>query len=269
MLLSDHMCSEVNFPLCKILNLEITKWASGSKRILFLNIQSPYTVAIFIIAALCVIRMINHVNSLHSSIGRGEMRIIFSLFIISSFLQAIIIGLEEYLNSFIFEFLVVLQLGTFSATFFALFVSGFTIQRIYGLLGMESATFAGFVTLIYFISITSLIFLGINNMNALIFPIILLLNTICLMIFIWRQIVKLNRIKSDIWAYGILSIICLFYSCTIVCSFSLAKVISIISERNLDNLFFISTFTFITIMMIHKYWLSTCDFEIECLSLPC
>lgn len=81
------------------------------------------------------------------------------------------------------------------------------------------------------------------------------------------QISKLRKINSDIWAYGILGIIFMFYVLFIAQTFVAADVIGVVSERNLDSLFFISLFMFMMVMMIHKYWLSTCDFELECLSL--
>ncbi len=269
MTISQYICSQVDFPVCKILNLETTKWSSSQSNILFFTINSPYTVSALLISIVCIIRIIKHVNSLHASIGKGEMRIFLYLHITSAALQSIIVGFEKYFHQKIYQFLVMLEISTFSSTFFSLFVGGLTIDKIYGLLGMDSSTFAGFVTTIYFVLISSLVFIGVDNSSMLVIPILLLINSVSLLLFISKQIKKLKKIKSDIWAYGILAIIFGFYAITTVLYFYFGKIIAVLSERNLDNLFFISVFTLITIMMIHKYWLNTCDFEVECLSLAC
>jgi hypothetical protein len=98
-------------------------------------------------------------------------------------------------------------------------------------------------------------------------PITFGLNTMSVIFYIMTQTGKLKKTNSDIWAYGLLSIIFLFYALSTVHMFVGAEIIAILTERNLDSLFFVSLFTFLMVMMVHKYWLSTCDFELECLSL--
>jgi hypothetical protein len=77
----------------------------------------------------------------------------------------------------------------------------------------------------------------------------------------------LKESNSDIWPYGILTIIFLFHILSVIHSVLGAKLVAVYTERNLDNLFFSTLYTFFAVMMFHKYWLSTCDFELECMAL--
>lgn len=263
-----YICSEVNFPVCKVLDLEQTKYVSEEKAPLGFTINSPYTVALLLISVLCVIRMIAHVDSLYASIGRGEMKTIFSVYAISNTLQLVIVGFGKYFNDQIILFLTVLQVSLASTVFFSLFASGLTINRIYGILGMKSSTCMRLLVILFFSIFSSFIFLCCSTGNSQAILVYLITNTMSILSYILMQARVLSITRADIWNYGILAIILLCYIMTAIHTLVGASFIANISERNLDNLFFVTLFTFIMVMMVHKYWLSTYDFELECLSLP-
>jgi len=265
--LPEHMCSEINFPICRVLDLEITKYASEEKSPFGFALNAPYTLAALVISILCAFRMIRHVNSLYASIGRGEMRTIFYLYIISSALQVALIGLEEHVNSIVFRFLTILQTSVQSTMFVGLIAAGFTIDRIYGIFGMKSSTFMRALSLIYFAVISSFVYLCCTVGNEMVIVMLFGINAISLLFYLLIQTSKLKKMNSDIWAYGILTIIFVVFVLSNVHTFVGAMPIAILSERNLDNLFFVTLYTLMMIMMVHKYWLNTCDFELECLSL--
>lgn len=267
MSLPAYICSEVNIPICKVLKLEPTKYASEEKSLFGLGLNAPYTIALLVVSILCACRMIRHVNSLYASIGRGEMRSIFSFYIVSSTLQVILLGFEEHVNLVVFQFLTVLQTSIQSTMFFALFAAGFTIDRIYGIFGMKSATFMRILAFIYFIVISSFVSLFCTVGNEFVIIMLFAINMLSLLFYVLVQMSKLKKTNSDIWAYGILAIIFAVFVLSNIHMFVGAMPIAILSERNLDNLFFVSLYTFMLVMMVHKYWLSTCDFELECLSL--
>lgn len=265
---SGYVCSEVDFPICKVLKLEQTTWLSEEKSPFSIEIQSPYTVALLLISVLCALRMISHVNSLYASIGRGEMRTFFLLYIISSSLQAALIGFGKHFPRELFIFATVFQVSFQSTMYFALFVAGMTIDRIYGIFGMKSSHFMRALTAFFWVFISFFVFSCCTTRNDFVLLLVLGINSLSVFFYLTGQVSKLKRINEDIWAYGILGIIFLIYCAISVNTFVGAELIAIASERNLDSLFFISLCSFMLVMMAHKYWLSTCDFELECLSLP-
>lgn len=264
---NEYICSEVDFPVCKVLDLETTKYKSTSATILMVKIQSPYTFLALIITIGCAFRMISHVNSLYASIGRGEMRTLFILYIISNMLQLPVLCLGHYIHDKIFMFLTVCQISFYSTLLFGLFASGITIDRIYGIFGMKSSTFMRIFTSIYFAIISSFVFLCSSIKNEFIISIMFIINSISLIFYLSFQMKKLKRIKSDVWAFGVLGIIFLFFLLSTLHTLVGSSIVAELSERNLDSMFFVTVYNFFMIMMVHKYWLSTCDFELECLSL--
>ncbi|KAI5169739.1 hypothetical protein PAEPH01_0958 [Pancytospora epiphaga] len=267
MSIPGHICSEVNLPICKVLKLEPTRFASAEKEPLGVPINAPYTLILLLISILCAFRMINHVNSLFASIGRGEMRTFFTIYIVSNSLQFIILAFESYLPHFAASFLVILQTGLFSTLFFALFVAGFTIDRIYGILGMKSSTFMRIITVFFLVTITSFVSICCSVGNEFIILLVFAINTIFMSLYLIVQMSRLKQMNSDIWAYGILSIIFAVFILSNLHVVLGGQLVALLTERNLDNLFFTSLYTFMLVMMVHKYWLSTCDFELECLAL--
>lgn len=266
--LPEHMCSEINFPICRVLDLETTKYASEEKSPFGLTLNAPYTLAALVISILCAFRMIRHVNSLYASIGRGEMRTIFCFYIVSSALQAVLLGLEEYLNPTVLRLLTIFQTSIQSTMFFGLFAAGFTIDRIYGVFGMKSATFMRALSVVYFVVICSFVSMCCTIGNEMVIVMLFGINALSLLFYLMMQTSKLKKMNSDIWAYGILAIIFSVFVLSNVHMLVGAMPIAILCERNLDNLFFVTLYTLMMIMMVHKYWLNTCDFELECLSLP-
>lgn len=267
MALPEYICSEVDFPICRVLELEPTKYQSSYATILGIKIQSPYTFITLLITVACAIRMINHVNSLYASIGRGEMRTLFCLYIVSNLLQVVTVCFGHYIHDKIFMFLTVLQTSFYSTMFFGLFVSALTIDRIYGILGVKSSTFMRVLVSIYFGVISSFVFLCSTIKNVYMIVIMFIINSISLLFYLSFQMKKLKHTKSDIWAFGVLGIIFMFFCLSTLHTLVGAQLVAVLSERSLDSLFFVTVYNFFMVMMVHKYWLNTCDFELECLAL--
>lgn len=263
----EYICSQVDFPICKALSIEPTKYASAEKSLGGAEFRSPYTLALLLVTTLCAVRMITHINSLYASIGRGEMRTFFGLYIFANVLQLLLIGFENYLLGPLYMFITIIQTSLQSTMYFALFTAGITIDRIYGIFSMKSSVFMIVLTSIYLMIISSFVFMCCTIGNEYVIIITFSINIMSLIFYIFLQISKLKRTNSEIWSYGILAIIFLFCALATAHMFTGADLIALLTERNLDNLFFINLYSFIMIMMVHKYWLSTCDFELECLAL--
>lgn len=70
--------------------------------------------------------------------------------------------------------------------------------------------------------------------------------------------------KLEIWVTGTLNIATLFMIIAIINLCVGGYFISWLSNGYLDSLFFFHLFSFCTVVMIHKYWLSICNDEAEC-----
>jgi len=154
-----------------------------------------------------------------------------------------------------------------STIYFGLFVSGVTISMIYGIFGVTSATFMRSLCCIYFFIASSFTFLFTATRFAAILSVHVILNSVFLVFYVFSQIPKLKKSNSDIWSYGILFLILGFHGLTLFHTFAFGDVVGELSEHNIDNFFLTTLYTFIMTLMIHKFWLSTCDFELECLAL--
>lgn len=211
--------------------------------------------------------MIGHVDSLYSSIGRGEMKTFFYLYIVSNTLLLFIHCLEKMFDTASLVFLNILQTAFQSATFFSLFAGGLTIDKIYGIFGMKSATFMQTLTTIYFVMISTFIYVFVSIKNRELISILIFIEIGCVLSYLLAQIRNLKKSKGEIWGFGVLTVIFMFFVISRLHIFFGAYIVASLSERNLDNMFFTTFYSFLVVMMCHKFWLSTYDFELECLAL--
>lgn len=267
MRLCNYFCEQVNKPLCKTLGIEPTTYDSFNYKFYKLQINSPYTLALLIISILCTFRMISHVNSLYSSIGRGEMKTFFGLYIISNFFLTLTLCFEKSFKKELFNFINILQVSFHSTMYFSLFATGLTIDKIYGIFGLRSVTFMQILCSIYFfiIFIFSYIFATLKLQELV--TVLLFIDIAPVILYLAVQISKLKKNREDIWGLGVLGVIFIFFSLSIVHSVVGASLVAGLSERNIDNYFLSIAYTFLVVMMSHKFWLSTYDFEQECLAL--
>ncbi|ELA41818.1 uncharacterized protein VICG_01170 [Vittaforma corneae ATCC 50505] len=262
-----YICSEIDLPLCKTLGIEQTVYNAFSTTILGLQINSPYSLALLLISVVCANRMISHVDSLYSSIGRGEMKTFFYLYMISNSLLVCTLCFDKLLGDDGLKFLNVLQAAFQSTMFFSLFTGGMTIDKIYGVFGMKSASVMQILSTIYFVMISTFIYIFVAIKNRELITILVSIETGCIVLYLGSQIKNLRKSNGEIWGYGVLWVIFMFFVMSKIHTVLCANLVARLSERSLDNMFFNICYTFLVVMMCHKFWLSTYDFELECLAL--
>ncbi|EDQ31015.1 ABC-type multidrug transport system, ATPase and permease component [Enterocytozoon bieneusi H348] len=267
---AQHICSQINAPICNSVNLETTSYVSRSGNLFGIIIDSPYTFMLNICGILLGLRMYYNTSNMHACIGKSEIKWILFLFIVNNILLILTINFQNFINGFstiIYDIIAAFQLTIFTTYYFTVFASGITIDKIHGIMKMNSGAFLSTLSSIFICILSSfnIISIVINNYFLLLGSIIM--NTISILMYIGTQTRKLKKIKSDIWAYGILSILFSIYIISLIPIFVGADIISILTEKNLDNFFIFHSLNTIFMLMLHKYWLSTCDFEIECLEL--
>lgn len=267
MTIPRYVCSQIDLPLCKSLNIEQTVYNSSGTSYLKLEINSPYTLTLLCISVACAVRMISHVDSLYSSIGRGEMRTFFYLYMVSNSLLILTLCFDKIFSTDGLLFLNVLQNSFQSTTFFSLLVGSITIDKIYGIFGMKSETVNRVLSTIYFVVISTFIYIFANIKNKELITILISIEIAFVLVYLCIQIKNLKKMNGEIWGFGVLFVIFLFFSLSKVHTFLLANLVADLSERHLDNMFFNICYTLLVVMMCHKYWLNTYDFELECLAL--
>lgn len=263
-----YICSQIDMPICKTLSVEQTVYNQFKTSFLDFDINSPYTLTLLIISIFCSNRMIEHVDSLYSSIGRGEMKTFFYLYIASNLALIFTLCFQDLFDKTYFDLLNAIQISIQSTCFFCLFVGGMTIDKIYGIMGMKSANFLRILSAVYFILIFAFTKLFVVLKNPEIITIMISIETGLIILYLLSQIRSLKRNNGEIWGYGVLSVIFLFFVMSKIHTLLGAKIVAALSERNVDNMFFNVCYTFLVVMMCHKFWLSTYDFELECLALP-
>lgn len=212
--------------------------------------------------------MISHVDSLYASIGRGEMKFFFYLYMISNTLLAITLCFGTFIGDDVLKFMNIVQNAFQSTMFFSLFIGAITINKIYGIFGMKSVTVLQLISGIYFTLISIFISIFIAIKNGELITVLLSIETACVILYIFVQIKNLSMSNGEIWGYGVLFVIFLFFIMSKIHTLVGAHLVAILSEHNIDNMFFNICYTFLVVMMCHKFWLSTYDFELECLALP-
>ena len=267
MSLPKYICSQINFPICKSLEIEPTVYDAFETSFLTIKISAPYTLVLLLISIFCTMRMIEHVESLFSSIGRSEMKTIFYLYILSNTILTATLCFEKTFTASTLKFLNVLQASFMSTTFFALCVAGFTTEKIYGIFGLKSSTFMTTLCTIYFILASTFVQIFISIKNQELITILMVFECIFLMSYLSSQSKNLRKHKGEIWGFVVLGVIFLFFILSKIHSLLAANLVADLSERNIDNMFMNICYTFLVIMMCHKFWLSTYDFELECLAI--
>ncbi|ADM11160.1 glucose/Na cotransporter-like protein [Encephalitozoon intestinalis ATCC 50506] len=264
----DRVCSEASFPMCEHLSSEICK--STSRGFLFFKtkVSSPTTVILLIIALLSATRMIRHVKALCSSVGRKEMLVFFYLYLGSAALEAVLVGSKEFISKHTHLFLTSIQLSLYTSAFFSLFVGSITVDMFTRIFGLGATTLLKISTGIYSVGIGTVIFTGLSTSSKELTSVpFFVLNPLFFFLYMIFQVKRLRKTDGEVWAYGtlIISTACFLIANTF--SFLGSRVIGLMTDRYFDNLFFYHFFILCTFIMVHKYWLSVYNYEVESLRL--
>lgn len=263
----DHTCDEVNLPLCRIIKDTQCNYTSRKGSLGISEVSSPAAVALLSVALLCSLRLLLNTKRHYAAVGRKELVLFFYLYIGALSIDILLIsGIE--LDQYVYIYLTTMQLSLTNTAIFALFLGGLTSVALPNVGLLKSIIVLRISSFAYFLICGSLILSSlISKSGAILFFTLLIANLLISVLYVISQLVLLIRSNSEVWAYGTLSIAICFFSLGSAVLFYGSEHIAMLSERYLDGLFFFHLFMFCTIIMVHKYWLSICDFEAECASL--
>ncbi|KAM0678022.1 Chitin synthase [Binucleata daphniae] len=261
-----HTCTEVDLPFCKVLHDTPTEYAGRTTKILATRVSTPYTVLLLVTVVLFTIRMLKSVNTHYSAVGRKEMKTFFYLYIIAIIIDIVLISnVLEAVGKNLHLILVCLQLGFVGTSVFCLFIGSVTTVCFFTYSRFSSTVVTRIASTAYFIAIVSCLYVTLATKNSTIFFVLIFpVNLLWLFCYTCFQLYMMRQINSEVWAYGTLFIAGLFFFAGCIPLFFGCKYIATLSERYLDGLFFVHLLYFCAIIMIHKFWLSVCDDEVEC-----
>lgn len=267
MIITDYICSEIDFPVCKFISENVCKCSSRFEYIGNFKIYSPAFLGLILANMGLTFRMVSHVKELCSSIGRSEMKFFYYMYALSNLLQIFLISFKDKIET-VYFLLTVIHLVINNMCFISLFVGSYTQDMFIGKWGIKSTTILYMSTAAYGFMSTIVIFFGLLFREPIsIFVSCFIMNFIIGYGYFIIQFKKLNKKKGEIWAYGTILISFIFFLLSASCLFVGSRIIAILTDKYLDNLFFHNLFLFCSVVMIHKFWLSVCDYEVECLLL--
>lgn len=264
----DHTCSEVNLPLCRIIKSDASKYVGRRGLVEIMDIESPATVAFLVFAVTCTLRLLVNTQKHYAAIGRKEFCFFFYLYLGSLLVDIpLVSGLTaEDMSTHIY--LTTIQLSFACTALFSLLVGGITSSILTNIGFFKSIVIVRALSFGYFLVSGSIILGGLLADNGgLLFMILFALNALMAGAYVVTQFTLLVRMNSEVWAYGTLSIACIFFTLAVTILFYGSEPLAFMSDRYMDGLFVFHLFIFCTIIMVHKYWLSICDFEAECASI--
>ncbi|KAF7682957.1 Chitin synthase export chaperone [Astathelohania contejeani] len=262
-------CKEMDLPICRVLKNSVPLYTARPLEILSLRIYSPATILLLCFTIISTLWIIPKVNKHYSAIGRKELMMFFYLYIISAMLEMVLISnLLDSVNSGLIIYLISLQISFANSAFFCLFVGAVTANIFLGGVGIASLVIVRIATAIYFLVSLAVIFSSLIEKNSIIiFGATFIVNGMFAIAYVLVQSLRLINMDAEVWAYGTLGIAFLFFCLGVIPMFYGSKYIAYVSERYLDGVFFFHLFIFSSILMIHKFWLSTCENEAECTDL--
>ncbi|KAF9760939.1 Chitin synthase export chaperone [Nosema granulosis] len=264
MIVVDYICTQIDFPLCRFVSKEACKGMCRSEMIREARINSPTVLILLTVIIGLTTRMIKHVQNLCASIGRAEMSLFFTLYNLSNVLSLVLMSLRHRLNERLMLLCTTAQLVFANSCIFSLLVGAITMDIFVTKFGLESTTILYLSVSIYGFINTIVIFFGLAIKEPIsIFVLVFCCNLVFVYAYFILQVKKLNYNKGEIWAYGTLFLALVCFMISSMPIFIGSEMISILTDKYLDNLFFHQLFLFCAVVMIHKFWLSVYDYEVE------
>lgn len=261
----NHFCTEMDLPFCRVFNIKPCKYTSRTATLFNINIFSPSTLILLFTMIFCTIRMLRNVKHHYLANGRKEMKTFFYLYLTAIIIDTILISRIISFSSEITLLITALQLSLVSTTLFCLIVGSITTLYLFSYHLLSGNVITNVLSAAYLLVVTPVIYTALlEKISELFIATVFILNAVYAICYIFFQFYTLNFLCSEIWAYGTLLISATFFILGTIPLIYGSTLIAQLTERYLDGLFFFHLFMFCSIIMMHKFWLSICESEVEC-----
>ncbi|KAI8976995.1 chitin synthase III catalytic subunit [Mycotypha africana] len=247
-------------PLCYSRNVE----AAG------ILIFQPATLIMNIIAMCMTGIMIYHVKTKYTAVGRKEIAMFFQLYLVSTFLEMLLVTNIIPTASKLYPYFTAVHLGLISALLWCLLINGFVGFQFaedgtpVSLWFMRLSTLGVFVV-VGFLAIATFLNIGpfTYTRPTELWVIYFILNGTMLLVYTVSQVFLVAYTLDDRWPLGDIAFGVLFYLTGLITVYIFSVTICDQMKHYLDGLFFGTMFNLLSVMMIYKYWDSITKEDLE------
>ncbi|KAL0080713.1 chitin synthase III catalytic subunit [Phycomyces blakesleeanus] len=233
-------------------------------------IFQPATLIIDVVAIVMAAIMIYHIRSKYTAVGRKEIVMFFYLYMLTVFLEMLLITGIIPTSSPVYPWFTAVHLGMMSATFWCLLVNGFVgfqFAEDGTPLSLWSIRISSFVIFLVvgFISIATFQKIGpftYENPAAL-WAFYFIINGVAFIVYVISQIILVVNTLDDRWPLGDILFGAAFFIVGQVLMYIFSVFICDQVKHYVDGMFFGTICSLLAVMMVYKYWDSITKEDLE------
>ncbi|ELA45985.1 hypothetical protein VCUG_02518 [Vavraia culicis subsp. floridensis] len=252
----DHTCSQINLPYCRYID-KPAYYPARNYMIMDYRLHSLCTLVLLMVLIMSLVRLHVNIRKKYIAYARDELMLICDIYLAHLVLEFVLV-LELFKSRLILTVqLSLINAGTFTLILLCIFCTALNLIHSYAIVRVLAVAYfaASLIFFLLFLNNTVLVFLNF------------IFNLFLVLLFVFVQLFKLVSSRAEVWSFGNLFISVLFLAMSVLVLFVGNNVICFVCEGYLDGLFVFHIFLFLSFLMLHKYWLSTCDKEVECTAI--
>ncbi|KAK9764040.1 Chitin synthase, class 7 [Basidiobolus ranarum] len=271
----ESVCRQVPLIPCPVLGVNATglqpNCYSRSIEIFGGLMFETATCIVHIVAFVMVSIMLYHVNVKYTAVGKREMSIFLYFYLVSAFLEVLLISGAIPTASSAYPWFAALHTGLMCATTWSLLLNGFigfqfiedgTALTVWGIRGSS-----GVIALITFI-----VSIGtFHNISDALNPdkptglwvLYFVLNGACILVYFILQVILIFSSLDNLWPLGDITFALAFFLIGQLIQSIFSEQICEMAKHYLDGMFFSALCTLLGVMMVYKYWDSITKEDLE------
>ncbi|KAF7724354.1 Chitin synthase, class 7 [Apophysomyces ossiformis] len=233
-------------------------------------IFQPATLIIDIVAIIMAAIMIYHIRSKYTAVGRKEIVMFFYLYMITVFLEMLLITGIIPTSSSVYPWFTAVHVGLISATFWCLLLNGFVgfqFAEDGTPLSLWSIRISSFIIFLVVGFIAIATFQGIGPFSyksqGALWAFYFIINAAAFIVYVISQIILVVNTLDDRWPLGDILFGTAFFVVGQVIMYIFSVVICDQVKHYVDGLFFGTICTLLAVMMVYKYWDSITKEDLE------
>ncbi|KAK4509892.1 uncharacterized protein ATC70_007196 [Mucor velutinosus] len=247
-------------PICYSRNVEMAG----------LFVFQPATLMMNIVALCMTSIMIYHVKTKYTAVGRKEIAMFFQLYLVTIFLEMLLVTNIIPTASILYPFFTAAHLGLISASFWCLLLNGFVGFQFaedgtpISLWSIRISTFLVFLV-VGFVAMATFNNFGPFSYTSpgALWIIYFIVNGSMFLIYTISQIILVTYTLDDRWPLGDIAFGVLFFVSGLVVMFIFSVALCEQVKHYLDGLFLGSMCNLLAVMMVYKYWDSITKEDLE------
>ncbi|EPB88928.1 hypothetical protein HMPREF1544_04188 [Mucor circinelloides 1006PhL] len=269
----DGICQTVALTLCPLMGkfdgIEPICY-SRNVEVAGLLVFQPATLMMNIVALCMTSIMIYHVKTKYTAVGRKEIAMFFQLYLVTIFLEMLLVTNIIPTASILYPFFTAAHLGLISASFWCLLLNGFVGFQFaedgtpISLWSIRISTFLVFLV-VGFVAMATFNNFGPFSYTSpgALWIIYYIVNGSMFLIYTISQIILVTYTLDDRWPLGDIAFGILFFVSGLVVMFIFSVALCEQVKHYLDGLFFGSMCNLLAVMMVYKYWDSITKEDLE------